>query len=115
MTYYSKTLPNLVNPEIDKYLEKIINADVDKLTFSDNVTNYLIFFYNSYIYKYLFVIILIIFMIICLIHRYYTNLENNKKYNNKNSKEMLMLKNIYSILSDEEPSDYDTYEYLTFT
>ncbi|ARF10218.1 hypothetical protein Hokovirus_1_97 [Hokovirus HKV1] len=98
-------LPNLINP--DDYLEKII----DQNTFSEKITNYLLSLYNSYIKKYIFLIVLFILLIIYLIHRYYENLEIKKKYRDENSKEYKIMRNIYSIISEDNTNS----EYLTFT
>lgn len=108
---YTKSLPNLIDPN-DNYLDKIIEINNNKNTFSEKITNKLLYLYNNYIYKYLFLIILFILLIVYLIYRYYENLENKKKYKDKNSKEYKILKNIYDIISEDNT---DSYSYLTYT
>lgn len=115
---FSKTMPDLVEPEVDIMVQNITQAKINHSTFSENVCGSLQSFYENYFKKYFFFLLLIIIIILFLLYRYYKNKElkknklmDNKALINKSDKKTAseqdqMTQRIYEILKQKQKNNY---------
>lgn len=79
MSYYSKTLPNLIEPQMEQNVLENIGLNINKKTFSENISVYMAIFYTNYLKRYFLISVIIIIIILFLLYRYYDN-KDKKKY-----------------------------------
>lgn len=78
MSYYSKTLPNLVQEQMEQNVLENIGVNINKNTFSEDVSRYIVLFYTNYLRRYFLALVLVICIVLYLLYRYYDNKDKKK-------------------------------------
>lgn len=84
MDFFSNSKPELIDPSIQKQIDKIIKKGGNKKTPSEKISTKIIDFYKTYISQYKFCVFIIVVVVIFLIYRYYSNKTSKSKEQKKN-------------------------------
>lgn len=109
---FSKTMPDLVEPQVDIMVQNITQAKINHSTFSENICGSLQNFYDNYFKKYFFFLLLITIVILFLLYRYYKNKELKKFKQAENIKGLSLNKTSNEIQTEQDRMAREIYEIL---
>lgn len=85
MEFYSKSKPNLILPQIEKTVYKIVKKASTNTTISEKITDHIYNLYKMYVEEHKVITFIILAATVFLIYRYYKNIEDKEINKDKES------------------------------